>query len=78
MSPLQIIRLVFIISKVILGITCIVYFSMLVKFTKNKSNENKPLSIEEQSQLKIFSFFVIFYFIISCIELILRLIGAFI
>ena len=78
MSPLQIIRLVFIILKIITGIICIIYLCMLIKFMKNKSKKDEPVSITEQSQLKVFSLSLIIFFITSCIELILRFIAAFV
>lgn len=73
MEPIQIIRLIFIILKVVAGIIGIIYFCILSK--KDDSKENEQATSKETSQLKTFAIVVIAYMIISFIEIILRFIS---
>lgn len=74
MEPIQTIRLIVIIFKIIIGVIGIILFAMLSKKIKVDSNEDRPLTPSEQTQVKAFSIIVIVFLVINCIDLILRII----
>lgn len=77
MQTLQIIRLVTVILQVVTAVTALILFSKLSKIVKDESEEDAPLSAKEQSQIKFFAIVVIVYFVITFVELILRIVETF-
>lgn len=75
MEPIQIIHLVFIILKAIVGTIGIILFIKLSKKIKDDSNDDSMLTSKEKLQVKIFAVIVIVYCVISLVEIALRIIN---
>lgn len=75
MEPIQIIHLVFIILKAIVGTIGIIFFIKLSKKIKDDSNDDSMLTSKEKLQVKIFAVIVIVYCVISLVEIALRIIN---
>ena len=76
MSPLNIVRLILIILRVIIGIPMIILLSRLLKRTKDDSSE-ESLTPKDQAEVKFFSIIVIIYIAICVLHAIVSFIASF-
>lgn len=75
MEPMQIVRLIVIIFKIVIGVIGIIHFAMLSKKIKANSDEDRQLTTNEQTQVKAFAIVAIIYLVINCVDIILRIIA---
>ncbi len=76
MDTIQIIHLIFIILHAIVGTIGIIFFIKLSKKIKDDSNDDSMLTSKEKFQVKTFAVIVIVYFVITLVEIALRIING--